>query len=54
MQNLLISIIIPVYNAESVILKNIEYLKKQNYPYVEIIIINDGSTDRTEKIIKKL
>lgn len=53
MQDLLISIIIPVYNAESVILKNIEYLKKQNYHYLEIIIINDGSTDKTDYIIKK-
>lgn len=53
MRDVLVSIIIPVYNTGTAILKNIENLKKQNYHYLEIIIIDDGSTDKTGDIIKK-
>ncbi len=53
----LISIIIPVYNEEKVILftvkKIIRELQKRSFHY-EIIIVNDGSNDDTLKIIKKL
>lgn len=50
-----LSVIIPVYNEE----KNIEVLIKKLFPILkpydfEIIFINDGSTDQTENIIKKI
>lgn len=48
-----ISIIIPAYNAEKYIDKCIESIINQTKKELEIIIINDGSTDNTEKIIKK-
>ena len=51
----LISIIIPAYNSEETVGKTIESLLKQNYPKknYEIIIVDDGSTDRTIDIVKK-
>ena len=47
-----ISIIIPIYNAEKYIKKCLDSILKQTKKELEIILINDGSTDNTEKIIK--
>ncbi|GAA2925387.1 glycosyltransferase family 2 protein [Enterococcus raffinosus] len=47
------SIIIPIYNAENTIAKTINILKKFEYSNVEFLLVNDGSTDRTEKEIRK-
>lgn len=47
-----ISIIIPIYNAEKYINKCLDSILKQTKKELEIILINDGSTDNTEKIIK--
>lgn len=46
-----ISIIIPVYNAEDTIERCINSILKQKYSDYEIILINDGSKDNSEKII---
>ena len=46
----LISIIIPVYNAEKTIYKCLDSVTRQTYSNIEIIIINDGSTDPSGKI----
>ncbi len=43
----LVSIIIPVYNAESTIIRCIDSIAKQTYTNIEIIVINDGSNDNT-------
>ncbi|MDZ4992178.1 glycosyltransferase [Clostridium perfringens] len=48
-----VSIIIPVYNCEDYIEKCLESIVSQLYKNIEIIIINDGSTDNTGEIIKK-
>jgi len=48
----LISIIMPVYNGEEFILEAIKSVMKQSYKNWELLIINDGSTDNTEEIIK--
>lgn len=50
----LISIIIPAYNAEKFIVKTINSIASQSYNNIEIIIINDGSSDNTEAKIKQL
>ena len=48
-----ISVIVPAYNIELYIGKCIDTLANQTLDDLEIIIINDGSTDRTEDVIKK-
>ncbi len=51
MNNNFISIIIPVKNAQSTIKKCLAALLNSSYRTYELIIINDGSTDDTEKIL---
>ncbi len=51
--NILISIIIPVYNGELFILETLQSCFDQSYKNIEIIIVNDGSTDNSEEIINQ-
>ena len=44
------SVIIPVYNGEKYIMETIDSVKQQTYPHVEIIVVDDGSTDRTREL----
>lgn len=46
----LISVIVPVYNGQDYLENCIERIEKQSYQPLEVIIINDGSTDRTAEI----
>lgn len=48
-----VSIIIPVYNAEKTIEKCISSILKQTYKDYELLLIDDGSTDNSLKVIKK-
>lgn len=48
-----ISVIIPTYNGEKTIQKTIESVLKQTFTDFEVIVINDGSEDRTLDIISK-
>ena len=48
-----VSIIVPVYNVEKYIERCISSLVNQTLDDIEIIIVNDGSTDNSERIIKK-
>lgn len=50
MNKQLISIIVPVYNAEEYIERCINSLINQTYRNIEIILINDGSTDKSKDI----
>ena len=50
----LISVIMPVYNGEKFIKEAIDNILGQNYPALEIIVVDDGSTDNTKNIIDKL
>jgi glycosyltransferase involved in cell wall biosynthesis len=47
---MLVSIIIPIYNAEKFLKKSIESAINQSYEEIELILVNDGSTDSSETI----
>ena len=53
MESYLVSIITPCYNVEKTIKKYLESILNQTYKNLELIFIDDGSTDETEKIIKE-
>ena len=46
------SVLIPVYNKEKYLSKTIESVLKQSFTDFELILVNDGSTDSSEEIIK--
>jgi glycosyltransferase involved in cell wall biosynthesis len=48
------SIVIPLYNAESYIIRCFESILRQNYENLEVIFVNDGSTDNSQSIIEKI
>jgi alpha-1,3-rhamnosyltransferase len=50
----LVSIVVPAYNHENYIVPCIESILLQDYENIEIIIINDGSSDDTPKKIREL
>ncbi len=50
MNNNLVSIITPLYNGEQFLPQTIESVLAQTYPEWEMVIINDGSTDKSEEI----
>ncbi len=50
----LISIVVPVYNGEKFIREAIGSIIDQNYPAIEIIVVDDGSTDNTRKIVNSM
>ena len=52
--NALISVIVPAYNVENYLERCIKSLQDQTYSDIEILIIDDGSTDQTDRIRKKL
>lgn len=49
----LVSVIIPAYNCEAYISKCIESILSQSYKNIEVVIVNDGSVDKTEEVIKR-
>jgi len=54
MENLpLVSVIIPVYNGDNYLSDAIENVLNQNYRPLEILVIDDGSTDKTAEIAKE-
>lgn len=50
----LISVIVPVYNGEAYLENCIESIWRQTYAPLEIIVVDDGSTDSTPQIMKRI
>ena len=46
----MISVVVCTYNGEATIRDTLEGLEALDYPYYEVIVVNDGSTDQTAKI----
>lgn len=46
----LISVIVPIYNTEKYLVECVESLRKQTYSNIEIILVDDGSTDASIEI----
>ena len=46
----LISVVVPIYNVENYLKKCIESIINQTYDYIEIILVDDGSTDKSGEI----
>lgn len=53
MENNLVSIIVPIYNAQNYLEELLHSINSQVFDNYELILINDGSTDDSEKICKK-
>ena len=53
MDNLSLSIIIPVYNKSKYLERCLTSIIKQSYKHFEVIIINDGSSDDSESIAER-
>lgn len=52
MNDIIFSIVIPTYNRARIIMKAVNSVNKQDYENFEIIVIDDGSTDNTRKVIE--
>ncbi|WP_027422382.1 glycosyltransferase family 2 protein [Lachnobacterium bovis] len=51
--NMLVSIVVPIYNGEKTLKKAIVSCIEQTYKNIEVILVNDGSTDSTYEICQK-
>jgi len=51
--NILLSLIIPVYNSEHTLVECLDSILNQSFREYEIIIVNDGSTDNSQQIIEQ-
>jgi glycosyltransferase involved in cell wall biosynthesis len=47
-----VSVIIPAYNAEKTIRHTLQSAASQTFKQLEIIVVDDGSTDRTAEIVE--
>ena len=53
MKTKIISVIVPIYNAEKYLNKCLDSIINQSYENLEIILVNDGSTDASSRIINE-
>jgi glycosyltransferase involved in cell wall biosynthesis len=49
----LVSVVIPVYNCESYLAEAIDSVLSQDYPRIELIVLDDGSTDASRSVMER-
>ena len=54
LDNIGISIIMPTYNRERLVLRSIQSILDQTYTNWELIIVDDGSTDSTQQVVQSV
>ena len=54
MEQPLVSVIVPMYNAQNTIRRCVESICGQSYPNLEILLLNDGSKDDTLAVCREL
>jgi glycosyltransferase involved in cell wall biosynthesis len=52
-QSPFISVVVPAYNAEKVLSEALESVRRQSFQHHEVIVVDDGSTDRTGEIARR-
>ena len=53
MEEALVTVIVPIYNGEKTIERCLCSIRNQTYRNIEVLVVNDGSTDHTERILEK-
>ena len=49
-----VTVVMPLYNKEADVRRAIESVLKQTFSNFELIVINDGSTDKSPKVVKSI
>lgn len=52
--NPLVTVIVPAFNAEKTIERCLCSIRNQSYPELEVLVVDDGSTDHTGQIVKRI
>ena len=50
----MISVVIPLFNKEQIIEKTLRSVLSQDYDDFEVVVVNDGSTDRSAEIVNRI
>ena len=50
----LVSVVIAAFNEEKVIERTLDTVRRTTYPYLDIVVVDDGSTDRTAEIVDRI
>ncbi len=48
-----VAVLVPAYNEETVIVRTVRSVLRSDYPYLRVIVIDDGSTDRTFNVARE-